>query len=144
MNFTDSQTYKNLETAFAGESKAYTKYSFYAKKAREDGFEQIADIFSETAGNELEHAEIWFRRLHETDELPDTLENLQDARSGENYEWSEMYKGFAKIAKCEGYTAIAQLFTKIGNIEHHHDDRYTKLIDNMETATVFCKDRPKT
>ena len=144
MSFKDSKTYENLQTAFAGESKAYTKYSFYSKKAREDGFEQIANIFKETAGNELEHAEIWFRWLNETDELPYTLDNLVDAKNGENYEWSTMYKNFAKTARQEGYCALAKLFERIGKIEHNHDERYSKLIENMETATVFCKDTKQT
>lgn len=138
MGFEQSQTYKNLMSAFDGESKASTKYRIYAMKAREDGYEQIGNIFDETAGNEREHAEIWMKLLH-GGEIPPTLENLKEAVIGEHYEWTKMYRDYANTARKEGYTQIADLFEGVAKIENHHDGRYEKLIRNIETDTVFCK-----
>ncbi|BCN30652.1 rubrerythrin family protein [Anaeromicropila herbilytica] len=138
MNFQDSETYKNLLKALEGEMKASTKYRIYGNKAREDGYEQIADIFNETSGNEQEHAEIWMKVL-DGGELQDTYENLKDAMAGEHYEWTQMYKKFAEIAMREGYTEISKLFASVGNIEKHHDYRYERLANNIKTDTVFCK-----
>ena len=125
--------------AFAGESEARNKYTFYASKAKKDGYEQIAAIFEETANNEKEHAKLWFKALHENT-VPDTMTNLKDAANGENYEWSEMYKEFAEEAKAEGFTDIAKLFEGVGAIEKHHEERYLKLIDNIDDNLVFKKD----
>ncbi len=138
-NIKGTQTEKNLQTAFAGESQARNKYTFYASKARKDGFEQIADIFEETARNEKEHAKIWFKLLH-GGEMPSTAENLKDAASGENYEWTDMYDGFAKVAKEEGFPRIAKLFEMVGAIEKRHEERYLKLLDNVNKEVVFSKD----
>lgn len=138
-NIKGTQTEKNLQTAFAGESQARNKYTFYASKARKDGFEQIADIFEETARNEKEHAKIWFKLLH-GGEMPSTAENLKDAASGENYEWTDMYDGFAKIAMEEGFPRIAKLFEMVGAIEKRHEARYLKLLDNVNKEVVFSKD----
>ena len=122
--------------AFAGESQARNKYTFYAEKAKEDGYEQIADIFTETANNEKEHAEIWFKFLH-GNTMPSTEENLTDAASGEKFEWSEMYKEFEQAARDEGFTQIAELFKLIGSIEKEHEERYRTLIKNLEQSIVF-------
>lgn len=138
MELAKSQTYQNLIKAYAGEREACTKYLIYETKAREDGYEQIGDIFRETAGNEQEHAEIWLKWLS-GGEVPDTLHNLADAAAGERYEWSEMYKGFAKTAREEGFCELAGLFEKVGNIEKTHDARYRRLGRNIETDQVFCK-----
>jgi len=138
-NIKGTQTEKNLQTAFAGESQARNKYTYYASKARKDGFEQIADIFEETARNEKEHAKIWFKLLHDGD-IPSTAENLKDAAEGENYEWTDMYDGFAKTAKEEGFTRIAKLFEMVGAIEKEHEERYRKLLDNVTGEKVFSKD----
>jgi rubrerythrin len=139
MELKGSKTEKNLLAAFAGESQARNKYTYYASKARADGYVQIADIFTETAGNEKEHAELWFKELH-GGAIPTTLENLSDAASGENYEWTDMYKGFAETAKEEGFTKLAFLFEKVGEIEKRHEERYRKLIANIEGGLVFSKD----
>ncbi|MDD4851354.1 MAG: rubrerythrin family protein [Gemmiger sp.] len=139
MQLKDSQTYQNLLTAFAGESKAHTKYDIYALKAREDGFEQIGDIFKETAGNEQEHAEIWLKWILGGSDIPDTLTNLKDAAAGERYEWTDMYRRFSETAAQEGFAELAQLFSKVGGIEKQHETRYNKLATNVETDQVFCK-----
>ncbi len=138
MELKGSQTEKNLWTAFAGESQARNKYTYYASKAKKEGFVQIAKIFEETANNEKEHAKIWFKELH-GGEMPDTASNLLDAAQGENYEWTDMYAGFAKTAKEEGFTRIAALFELVAKIEKTHEDRYRKLLKNVETKEVFKK-----
>ena len=139
MNLKGSKTEANLQTAFAGESQARNKYTYYASKAKKDGYEQIAAIFQETADNEKEHAKLWFKLLHD-DAIPDTLTNLEDAAAGENYEWTDMYATFAKEAKEEGFDKIAFLFEQVGKIEKEHEERYRKLIDNIEKKVVFSKD----
>ncbi len=139
MELKGSQTEKNLQTAFAGESQARNKYSYYASKAKKDGYNQIAAIFEETAANEKEHAKIWFKLLHDG-KVPDTITNLKDAADGENYEWTDMYAGFAKTAKEEGFDHIAKLFTMVGEIEKHHEERYRKLLANIEGGLVFSRD----
>ena len=134
-----TKTEKNLLAAFAGESQARTKYTYYASKAKKDGYEQIADLFLETANNEKEHAKIWFKLLKGGD-IPDTATNLKDAAAGENYEWTDMYKEFAATAKEEGFDHIAYLFEEVGKIEKEHEERYLKLLDNVENGLVFSKD----
>lgn len=138
MEFRGSRTEANLMAAFAGESQARNKYNYYASKAKKEGFEQIGRIFDETAGNEKEHAKIWFKLLHDG-AIPDTKQNLADAANGENYEWTEMYAGFAKIAKEEGFDKIAFLFESVGKIEKHHEERYRALLKNIEDESVFKK-----
>ncbi|MBO5100033.1 MAG: rubrerythrin family protein [Treponema sp.] len=138
-NIVGTQTEKNLQTAFAGESQAHNKYSYFASKARKDGYEQIAAIFEETARNEKEHAKIWFKLLH-GGEIPSTAENLEAAADGENYEWTDMYDGFAKTARAEGFERIAKLFEMVAAIEKHHEERYRKLLDNVTNEKVFSKD----
>ena len=138
MELKGTKTEKNLWEAFAGESQARNKYTFYASKAKKDGYEQIARIFLETADNEKEHAKIWFKLLH--DGMPGTPENLLDAAGGENYEWTEMYAQFAKEAKEEGFDHIAYLFEAVGKIEKEHEERYNKLIENIENGKVFERD----
>ena len=133
-----SQTEKNLLTAFAGESQARNKYTYYASQAKKDGYEQIAAIFEETAGNEKEHAKIWFKKLH-GGSVPGTVQNLLDAAGGEHYEWTEMYKGFEETARTEGFGDIAALFKLVGAIEKHHEERYRKLLAAVEGGTVFKK-----
>ncbi len=139
MELKGSKTEKNLMAAFAGESQARNKYTYYASKAKKDGYEQIAELFLETAENEKEHAKIWFKELH-GGAIPDTLENLADAANGENYEWTDMYKEFAETAKEEGFDRIARLFEMVGEIERHHEERYRKLIENIEDGLVFSRD----
>lgn len=139
MELKGSKTEQNLMTAFAGESQARNKYTYYASKAKKDGYEQIAAIFEETANNEKEHAKIWFKLLH-NGEIPTTTENLKDAANGENYEWTEMYDEFAKTAKEEGFDHIAFLFESVGKIEKHHEERYKKLLENIDDGLVFSKD----
>ncbi len=139
MELKGSKTEKNLLAAFAGESQARNKYTYYASKAKKDGYEQIAELFLETAENEKEHAKMWFKELHGGD-IPDTLENLNDAAVGENYEWTDMYKEFAETAKEEGFTRIAKLFEMVAEIERHHEERYRKLIENIEEGLVFSRD----
>jgi rubrerythrin len=134
-----SKTEANLQTAFSGESEARNKYTFYASKAEKEGYKQIADIFRETAGNEKEHAEIWFKLLH-GDEISGTEANLQDAAAGENYEWTDMYAGFAKTASEEGFTQIAALFKMVAAIEKEHEERYKKLLANLKGGLVFSRD----
>ncbi len=139
MELKGSKTEANLREAFAGESQAHTKYKYYASKAKKDGYNQIASIFEETAGNEKEHAKIWFKLLHEGG-IPDTMTNLADAANGENYEWTDMYDGFAKTAREEGFTQIAALFDMVGKIEKEHEERYRKLLANIEGGLVFSRD----
>ena len=139
MELKGSRTEKNLMAAFAGESQARNKYTYYASKARKDGYEQIAAIFEETANNEKEHAKMWFKELH-NGEIPSTLENLNDAANGENYEWTDMYSEFARVAKEEGFDELAEKFLLVGNIEKEHEERYRKLINNIEEGLVFSKD----
>ena len=137
MELKGTKTEKNLWTAFAGESQARNKYTFYASKARKDGYVQIAKIFEETAANEKEHAELWFKALH-GGAVPDTVTNLKDAAAGENYEWTQMYAEFAKVAKEEGFDDIAWLFESVGAIEKEHEERYRKLLEAVEKGTVFA------
>ena len=139
MELKGSKTEQNLMTAFAGESQARNKYTYFASKAKKDGYEQIAAIFEETANNEKEHAKMWFKELHDG-EVPSTLENLNDAANGENYEWTDMYDNFAKVAREEGFTRIALLFEGVAKIEKEHEERYRKLIANIEDGLVFSKD----
>ncbi len=139
MEFKESKTYKNLQTAFAGESQARNKYTYFASKARKDGYEQIAEIFEESANNEKEHAKMWFKELN-GGSIPSTEDNLLAAAEGENYEWTDMYDEFAKTAKEEGYDRIAFLFESVGNIEKHHEERFRKLLDNIKGELVFSRD----
>jgi len=139
MELKGSKTEANLMTAFAGESQARNKYTYYASKAKKDGYVQIAQIFEETANNEKEHAKIWFKLLHDGG-IPTTVENLKDAAAGENYEWTEMYAEFAKVAKEEGFDHIASLFEMVAKIEKDHEERYKKLLSNIEGGLVFSRD----
>jgi rubrerythrin len=134
-----SKTEQNLQAAFAGESQARNKYTYYASKAEKEGYQQIGAIFRETADNEKEHAKIWFKLLH-GDDVPDTITNLKDAAAGENYEWTDMYAGFAKTAEEEGFTQIAALFKMVGAIEKEHEERYRRLLSNIEKGLVFSRD----
>ena len=136
MNLKGSKTEKNLMDAFAGESQARNKYTYYASKAKKEGFEQIAALFLETADNEKEHAKIWFKLFHG---IGSTAENLKDAANGENYEWTDMYARMAKEAKEEGFDDIARLFEGVAAIEKEHEERYNALLKNIEDATVFKK-----
>jgi len=133
-----TKTEKNLMDAFAGESQARNKYTYYASKAKKEGYEQIAALFLETAENEKEHAKIWFKCLHNED-VPDTVTNLEDAADGEHYEWTDMYDKFAKEAKEEGFDKIAYLFEEVGQIEKDHEERYRKLLANVKKDEVFKK-----
>ena len=139
MELKGSRTEQNLMAAFAGESQARNKYTYYASKAKKDGFEQIAAIFEETANNEKEHSKMWFKELH-GGEIPTTAQNLLDAAEGENYEWTDMYAEFAKVAKEEGFDRIAYLFEGVAKIEKEHEERYRKLLANVEDKLVFSKD----
>lgn len=139
MELKGSKTEANLRTAFAGESEARNKYTYYASKAKKDGYVQIASIFEETAANEKEHAKMWFKLLH-GGEIPSTMENLEDAAAGENYEWTDMYATFAKEAREEGFDRIAYLFEQVGEIEKEHETRYRKLIANIEGGLVFSRE----
>ena len=139
MELKGSKTEANLMAAFAGESQARNKYSYYASKAKKDGYEQIAAIFEETANNEKEHAKMWFKELH-GGEVPTTTDNLKDAADGENYEWTDMYQEFAKVAEEEGFKAIAAKFRMVAEIEKHHEERYRKLLNNIDDNLVFSKD----
>ena len=134
-----TKTEKNLWEAFAGESKARNKYTFYASKARKDGYEQIAALFEETANNEKEHAKLWFKYLQGGD-IKDTVSNLNDAAAGENYEWTDMYARMAKEAEEEGFKEIAAKMRMVGAIEKHHEERYRKLVGNIEDGVVFSRD----
>lgn len=138
MEFKGSKTEANLMAAFAGESQARNKYTYFASAAKKEGFEQIAAIFEETAGNEKEHAKLWFKELH-GGSVPSTAENLLAAAEGEHYEWTEMYKSFADEATEEGFTRIAALFTLVSKIESSHEARYRKLLANLEEGIVFAK-----
>ena len=138
MELKGSKTEKNLMAAFSGESEARNKYSYYASKAKKDGYVQIAKIFEETAANEKEHAKIWFKLLK--DGIGATVDNLGDAASGENYEWTEMYPTFAKEAREEGFNHIAYLFEEVAKIEKEHEERYRKLLANVEEGIVFSRD----
>lgn len=140
MELKGSKTEANLNAAFAGESMARNKYSYYASQAKKDGYEQIADIFMETAENEKEHAKIWFKALHD-DCIPDTVTNLKDAAEGENYEHTEMYPEFAKVAREEGFKQIAALFEAVGKVEVEHEARFLALLKNIEQGMVFKKDK---
>ena len=133
-----SKTLENLQTALAGESQARNKYNWFASQARKEGLEQIAAIFDETAGNEKEHAKLWFKYLN--DGIGNTSANLADAAAGENYEWSDMYAGFAVTADEEGFKEIAAKFRMVAGIEKTHEERYKKLLDNLENGKVFTKD----
>jgi len=139
MELKGSKTEQNLMAAFAGESQARNKYSYFASKAKKDGYEQIAAIFEETANNEKEHAKMWFKLL-EGGSIKSTPENLVAAAEGENYEWTDMYKGFAETAKEEGFDHIAFLFSEVAKIEKEHEERYKKLLKNIEDEVVFSSD----
>ena len=134
--YSGTQTEKNLEAAFAGESQARNKYTYFASKAKKEGFEQIAALFLKTADNEKEHAKMWFKEL---EGLGDTAQNLSAAAEGENYEWTDMYAGFAETAEKEGFPELARKFRLVAAIEKHHEERYRALLNNVETATVFAK-----
>lgn len=134
-----TKTEANLRTAFAGESEARNKYTYYASKAKKDGYVQIAELFEETANNEKEHAKLWFKLLH-GGAIADTMENLKDGANGENYEWTEMYPTFAKEAREEGFDNIARMFEGVAAIEKEHEQRYKKLLENIEGDLVFSKD----
>ena len=139
MELKGSRTEQNLMAAFAGESQARNKYSYFASKAKKDGYEQIAAIFEETANNEKEHAKMWFKLL-EGGSIKSTPENLKAAAEGENYEWTDMYAGFAEVAKEEGFDHIAFLFSEVAKIEKEHEERYKKLLKNIEDEVVFSND----
>ena len=138
--YAGTQTEKNLQAAFAGESQARNKYTYFASKAKKEGFEQIAAIFLQTAANEKEHAEIWFKEL---EGIGDTAANLKAAAEGENYEWTDMYEGFAKTAEAEGFKALAAKFRMVAEIEKHHEERYRALLHNVEAQEVFAKSEVK-
>ena len=142
MDFENSQTKKNLEAAFAGESQAANKYAYYASQAKKEGYVQISNIFTETSGNEREHAKMWFKELH-GGEVPDTLTNLKDAAAGENYEWTTMYADFAKTADEEGFKVIAAKFRGVGAVEKAHEERYLKLAERVEKGEVFNREGVK-
>lgn len=137
-NIKGTKTEANLKEAFAGESMARNKYTYYASKAKKDGYVQIAALFEETANNEKEHAKLWFKLLH--DGIGTTMENLEEAAEGENYEWTDMYDKFAKDAREEGFGRIAKLFEMVGAIEKHHEERYRQLLANIEGGIVFSRD----
>ena len=136
--YAGTQTEKNLMAAFAGESEARNKYTYFASRAKKDGFEQISALFLKTADNEKEHAKMWYKELH--DGVGATAENLLAAAEGENYEWTDMYAGFAKTAREEGFPEIADKFEMVGAIEKHHEERYRKLLKNIVDAVVFSRD----
>ena len=144
-DFASSKTKANLEAAFAGESQATNKYSYFASQAKKEGYEQIANIFAETSGNEREHAKMWFKILCSNGEargaVPATIDNLAAAADGENYEWTDMYATFSKEAVEEGYPVIAALFDGVAAVEKEHEDRYRKLIDRLEKGEVFARDK---
>ncbi len=139
MELKGSKTEQNLWTAFAGESQARNKYTYYASAAKKEGYNQIASIFEETANNEKEHAKIWFKLLHDG-KIPGTAANLADAAAGENYEWTDMYAGFAQTAREEGFEKIAILFEKVGAIEKEHEERYRTLAASLDAGTVFARE----
>ncbi len=138
--YSGTKTEKNLQAAFAGESQARNKYTYFASVAKKEGYEQIAAIFNATADNEKEHAKLWFKELSG---IGDTTENLKAAADGENYEWTDMYESFAKTAEEEGFTALAAKFRMVGAIEKRHEERYRALLKNIETAAVFAKSEVK-
>ena len=138
--YTGTQTEKNLKTAFIGESEARNKYTYFASRAKKDGYEQIAALFLKTAENEKEHAKLWFKELYG---IGDTIANLNTAADGENYEWTDMYEGFAKTADAEGFHELAQKFRGVAAIEKHHEERYRALINNIETKQVFERSEVK-
>ena len=138
--YAGTQTEKNLQAAFAGESQARNKYTYFASRAKKDGFEQIAELFLKTADNEKEHAKMWFKEL---EGIGDTAENLKAAADGENYEWTDMYEDFAKTAEAEGFKALANKFRMVAAIEKRHEERYRALLKNVETAAVFEKSEVK-
>ena len=138
--YAGTQTEKNLEAAFAGESQARNKYTYFASKAKEEGYEQIAALFLETADNEIEHAKLWFKEL---EGIGDTAQNLAAAAAGENYEWTDMYDGFAKTADEEGFPELAEKFRGVAAIEKRHEERYCALLKNVETAQVFARSEVK-
>ena len=142
MELKGSKTDQNLMTAFAGEYQSRNKYTYFASKAKKEGYEQIAAIFEETALNEKEHAKMWFKLLN-GGEIPTTSENLKAAADGENYEWTDMYKEFAEEAKKEGFNRIAYLFEEVGKIEKEHEERFKKLLENVKDGLVFSKDGDK-
>lgn len=139
MELKGSKTEKNLMEAFAGESQARNKYTYYASQAKKEGYVQISKIFEATAENEKEHAKLWFKLLH-NGQISNTMKNLEDAANGENYEWTEMYANFAKEAEEEGFNDIAFLFKKVAEIEKHHEERYQKLLENVKNGQVFEKE----
>jgi len=139
INLKGTKTEANLQAAFAGESQARNKYSYYASKARKDGYVQVANIFEETADNEKEHAKLWFKYLHDGD-VPGTLANLADAAAGEHFEWTKMYADFALDAREEGFDEIAARFEQVGTIEKHHEERYKVLKANIEGGKVFARE----
>ena len=139
MKLKGTKTEANLKEAFAGESQARNKYTYYAAKARKDGYEQLAEIFEETAANEKEHAKMWYKLLC-GGEVPSTIDNLRDAANGENFEWTDMYNRMAEEAREEGFEKIAYLFEEVGKIEKEHEKRYLKLLSNVEKEMVFSKD----
>ena len=138
--YAGTQTEKNLQAAFAGESQARSKYTFFASVAKKEGYEQIAALFLKTADNEKEHAKLWFKELAG---IGSTAENLAAAAEGENYEWTDMYAGFAKTAEAEGFPELAARFRMVGEVERHHEERYRALLHNVETAAVFAKSEVK-
>lgn len=142
MNLKGSKTEANLQAAFAGESQARNKYTYFASKAKKEGYEQIAAIFLETAENEKEHAKMWYKLLNDG-KINSTAENLKDAAAGENYEWTNMYAEFAKTAREEGFVDIAEKFEGVAKIEKEHEERYKKLLDNVTKELVFSKDGEK-
>ena len=138
--YAGTQTEKNLQAAFAGESQARSKYTFFASVAKKQGYEQIAALFLKTADNEKEHAKLWFKELAG---IGSTAENLAAAAEGENYEWTDMYAGFAKTAEAEGFPELAARFRMVGEVERHHEERYRAMLHNVETAAVFAKSEVK-
>ncbi len=142
MELKGSKTEQNLMKAFAGESQARNKYTYFASKAKKDGYEQIAAIFEETANNEKEHAKMWYKELH-GGSIPSTIDNLKEAADGENYEWTDMYEEFAKTAEEEGFKALALKFRQVAAIEKHHEERYRKLLKNINDEVVFSRDDEK-
>ena len=138
--YSGTQTEKNLEAAFAGESQARNKYTYFASVAKKEGFEQMSEIFTQTANNEKEHAKLWFKELQG---IGNTAENLAQATAGENYEWTDMYEGFAKTAEEEGFVALAKKFRMVAAIEKRHEERYRALLHNIETQEVFAKSEVK-
>ena len=139
MELKGTKTEENLKKAFAGESQARNKYTYFASKAKKDGYEQIAAIFEETANNEKEHAKMWYKELN-GGEVKDTVSNLKEAADGENYEWTDMYEEFAKTAEEEGFKALANKFRMVGEIEKHHEERFRQLLKNIDDEVVFSKD----